>query len=413
MENGKPTFLFLKYGMGIGGIEIYIERLARWLMDNQYKVVFLALKGTEIHPDFIDVFNGPLAEIREVDIHSLNWVKKLKGLFDEEELIIAYAFDLYQYAMLEKLKIKLHLKRMNSFYWIPHFEEVFLEDKYPRPFRKAMGFYFGKIIKKLDSNRNIIYVNDSHLKAFEKRYRFHSSFGSDMLIQAWRCMPPAFDETEMKERSRRKPFNILTIGRFTFPHKAYLLGLIEAYGQLKEKYSDITLTIIGYGKDKDEVISKVAALSEKAQNDVSLTGEVAPSELRNYFRNASVHIGVAGCILDSAYHGVISVPVRHYTYKCEGYGYFTDINKIDQLVDSKPGIEIERYIEELIKMSTEDYVELCRKTQEVFKQDKAYGNFGKKEMGQRNVNSCKHLPKCFIFFVQSRYIAAGLWHRLK
>ena len=57
-------------------------------------------------------------------------------------------------------------------------------------------------------------------------------------------------------------------------------GLFE---ELKAKYPQIRLTIIGYGKDEETLLNKIKTLSKEAQDDIVLVGKVNPSDLHNYF----------------------------------------------------------------------------------------------------------------------------------
>lgn len=409
-RNRKPVFLFIKCNMGVGGIEVYLDRLVKWLKEGGYRIIFLKLYGTVICDDFKPDFLDGYVTVREIDIHRWGWHKGLSGLFHVDEEIIAYAFDLYQYAMLEKIKMHYHLCHMNTFYWIPHFEEVFPEKKIPRVLGKMAKRYIGRTIQTMDRNRNIIYVNESHMKAFEKRYGYKSIYGKEMLVKSLRSTPPAFDEEKARERSIRKPFCILSVGRFVFPHKAYLLGLIDSFCALKSETPDLKLIIIGYGRDEAAVRKKVSELPEEIRADIELAGEVAPSRLATYFAQASVHVGVAGAIMDSAYSGLISIPVRHYSYQCEGYGYFTDMAQRERLVSDMPGEPIEMFLRELIHMDADAYVDLCRQTQRCFENNEDYRDFGLREMSQRNVNSRQHLARGFIAAAQLRYVTAGIWH---
>ncbi|NBI70812.1 hypothetical protein D3Z50_07030 [Clostridiaceae bacterium] len=410
-RNRKPTFLFIKRNMEVGGIEVYMDRLVKWLKERGYRIIFLKLCGTVICDDFKADFLDGYVTVREIDIHCRRWHEGLEGIFHADEEIIAYAFDLYQYAMLEKIKVYYHLCHMNTFYWIPHFEEVFPEKKIPRILGKAAKGYIGRTIQTMDRNRNIIYVNESHMKAFERRYGYKSIYGKEMLVKSLRSVPPAFDEEKARGRSLRKPFCILSVGRFVFPHKAYLLGLIDSFCSLKSEEPDLKLIIIGYGRDEAIVRKKISEIPKAIRMDIELVGEVAPSGLEAYFDQASVHVGVAGAIMDSAYSGLVSIPVRHYCYQCEGYGYFVDMAQRERLVSDMPGKPIETFLKELIHMDADAYVDLCRQTQISYTNNEDYRDFGIREMNQRNVNSRQHLAKGFIAAAQLRYIIAGIWHR--
>ena len=211
---------------------------------------------------------------------------------------------------------------IDSFFWVPHFKEagVFVEERVCKPLKPLMRKYIGKIIYSMELNNNIIYVNKSHLDALTHKYGYKvENENTKLLTGSTREILPFDDELALK-RCARQDFNIITVGRFSFPHKAYLIGLIKSYGVLKEKYKQLKLTIIGYGPDEDKVIEEIEKLSVAAKNDVHYVGKVPYDDLRRYFEDANLNIGVAGTIADGAVTGLISIPVRHYSEVCEGYG---------------------------------------------------------------------------------------------
>ena len=114
----------------------------------------------------------------------------------------------------------------------------------------------------------------------------------------------------MIKKAKRECFNIVSISRFDFPHKGYLLGLIRAYGRLKEKYPQVALCIIGYGPGKPLVEKEIKRLNKKAQQDLSLLGEVDSADFPKVLKEMHLNISVAGSVGVGARNGVLSIPAR-------------------------------------------------------------------------------------------------------
>lgn len=368
MTDSKKTFMFIYGNMYVGGIELYLIRLIRKLKANGNRIIWLApadnLIDETLKPDLMD---GYIERI-DVRLYDLNQINRVSIVFGEKEEIVALALNLITFMQLEVLKKKYKTTRIDSFYWVSHFKGLFLEDLLIKPLQPVARKYMGKIIYTMEQNDNIIYGKKTHLEAFTRRYKYKVDNEEKKFFKSTKEIKPYNDRVTLK-RSTRSEFNIITVGRFDFPHKAYLLGLIRVYGELKVKYEHLKLTIIGYGKDENKVRDEIEKLSPIAKKDANLVGKVSYDNLRGYFENAHLNIGVAGTISDGALTGLISIPVRHYSETCEGYGYLPESKW--KILSIEPGIPIESFIEEVISMSQEKYLDLSRKAYDTYADDSA------------------------------------------
>ena len=139
--NNKRSFIFIKYGMEIGGIETFLFKFIKWLNKKNVRVIFIMLAGTKIADKFKKEFLNKNIEIYEVDIYSKDWNKKLKISGEKNETFLAYAFNLYQFALLQKIILENNLVA-DIFFWVPHFAEyLFLEKEFFFPFKFIMKKY--------------------------------------------------------------------------------------------------------------------------------------------------------------------------------------------------------------------------------------------------------------------------------
>lgn len=106
-------------------------------------------------------------------------------------------------------------------------------------------------------------------------------------------------------------FNILSIARAEFPFKGYLLGLVNLFVKLKQKYPWITLTIVSFGRDIKQLEDIIESVSEYT-NDIALIGKTDFDMLEVYYQKADIYIGMGTTILDAALRGILSLPVVAY-----------------------------------------------------------------------------------------------------
>ena len=223
------------------------------------------------------------------------------------------------------------------------------------------------LLKKWEDSGALAFFSYGQIKPLEDAYNFQISNKRDKILPYAEEMPD-LDEKKLIKRAKRDPFKIITVGRFDFPHKGYMLGLIEIFGKLKKIYPTIKLDIIGFGPDEDKVKNKIAELDDLVQKDIRLLGEVAPKDLTNYFDEASLNIGVANSIFAGVKSGVLSLPARNYCYEgCEVYGFLPE-NK-EMTTSTSPGKSAEEFIRRVIDMPADEYISICQQTYEAYKKD--------------------------------------------
>lgn len=408
MEVKNKTLLFIYKNMNIGGIETYLIRLIRQLKRTGNRILWLVPADRYIDDGFKNDLLDGYVEIIEINIKRLNWIKHSNIKFSTDEEVIALAFDPVDYLRLETIKKKYKEIRIDSFFWVPHFcgKDYFIEEQAIRPLQSIVRKGIGKIIKDMEKNGNIFYVNKSHLEAFASRYKYKVENEKDKLIKWSTAEILPYDDQLALIRSYRDEFNIITVGRFEFPHKAYTLGLIKAYGELKEKYSQLKLTIIGFGIEENKVVEQINRLSPDAQEDVNFVGKVPYDDLRRYFENAHLNIGVASTIVDGSVTGLISIPVRHYSETCEGYGYLPDVK--EKITSNEPGIPIEFFIEEVITMNQQKYQDYSKKAYDTYANGSPNDistvlSWKNKEPGQTISNQAINAVRIYVGLIKMRH----------
>lgn len=352
-----------------GGIERITYYLIKFMSENSVRVIWLKNKKSVIGDAFKTILNHKNVETVNVSENHLFWFKHDKVSISKEENVVIVSYTVFD--MLRALTLKKELKGNNvtCFYTVPDTTgNFFFIERY---FKGWLNKYVYLHIKETLSNWNkvglIFFCARLQITSFENNYHLVVDNPDEKLIKAM-YPPEPLNEDDLIERSKRRGnFNIITVGRFDFPHKGYMLGLLKAFARLKPKYPKMTLTIIGKGKDEQKLIEEINQLDEQCRKDIFLHGEVAHSQLPDYYRDKHLSIAVAGSTGDAAKNGVISLVARnHYSEECEVYGYIPE--KRSLAVSSEKGYLVDPFIEEVINWTDEEYIR---------KSKQAYNSYGK------------------------------------
>jgi glycosyltransferase involved in cell wall biosynthesis len=299
MKTINTTFLFIKRGMLMGGIEINMMRFISWLINNNYRVVFLALKGSTIDNSFKNIFDSGKIDIYELDIDQI-FCDFSAIKFCEGENVLAYSFDFYHYIILDKMKSYFKKANINSFFWLAHYQGYYPEEYFPRCIQKLLKPLAKRFIYGLEKNNNIIYLHDNHLLPFTKHYGYKVC-NNGLKKVFYDVASPLFDLSLMKDKYYSKTFEIITIGRIIFPHKGYMVGLVKAFARLKHKYDNLLLTIIGDGRDKARLLELINSFDSNVRSSIRLLGTKSFDEIRECCKTARLNISLAGGVEAGGY----------------------------------------------------------------------------------------------------------------
>ena len=359
----KECFLFVRNSLNyVGGIETYIYKSIKQLKRGGNGVGWISNDFTNINQAFEDIKLDPSLHL----IERCNAKKQIESVILNERYnkLVIITFCPRDFCYAEGLKKKLKHYPIYTFMFVPHFQgDVLYLEEGVRFGKKYFRKQLGTIYQKMEVNKNLRYFAPRHLEEFVCRY------GCKMTEYKTVQVPEIIDQVDFDtERVRKvynqRPFNILCVSRMEFPHKGYVLGIIDDFKQLCKKYDFLKLTLVGDGRDKERLVRKIDSLDEDIKKKIQLVGAVAPDKLCDYYDQANVLISVAGCFTLGARRGVLSLPARHYTESCEVYGYLPD-SKSDTLSDVK-GMPVIPFIEDIIDMPYEDYIEHCRACYDTF-----------------------------------------------
>lgn len=355
----KKTLIVNYFGLRSGGIEKFICRLIRYSLKQGHRVIWFTSQWHFESAEQRDVADNP--NVEKVFFRSGReklFCKAPKLNLNPNEDVIMISFIPEDYIWAEQFREKYqcksfyhHLILMNFFGWLTYPEDEFKTKRIIEKRRK----FSNKIAHQLDENNNIRAFDEKQLGAYKERYNLNVEVSSKNLLKAF-PVEDAFTESELwgKAKNRNDEFVIATCARFQFPHKGYMLGLLDVFKELKVKYPKIKLVIIGDG-EREKFDERFNTLPEEVKKDITLTGALPFTELNETYKKCHMCIGLAGAISTAASLGLPSLVTRHDTLECETYGFYQDV---DSVLKSDPGIDIMPFIEEVIECSDEEYVNL-------------------------------------------------------
>ncbi|MFW6141316.1 MAG: glycosyltransferase family 4 protein [Candidatus Saliniplasma sp.] len=195
-----------------------------------------------------------------------------------------------------------------------------------------------KLILK-NSAMNIIRSEDMIKKAFELEP------GSEIEILPSKGIDTDKFEPKSSPSSSSDKVKVLYVGRL---HELKGLNyLIKAFSDVKGKYSDVELLIIGSGDLKDEL--KELVHKERLDEHVRFIGEVEHSELIDYYQNSDIFVlpsvseGLSNVILEAMACGLPVIAT--------GVGGNTELVKHEKgglIVDAKDIPGLQRSLEKLL-----------------------------------------------------------------
>lgn len=372
------TFLFLYEHLKLGGIETNIIEMIKAYHQQGRRIIWLRYGGrNEIFAPWIEVLQECEVEIVEVNISSECWFGHDEIKFISSENVHAVAFSPVDFARLECLANEYPATVFHLHYIVPHFEmqRYYLEDLYCGIRKAKVRRKLSKLYLRWYENGSLSFFGKKHEKEMNQRYAIPCLDDNDNLLKKVALIPD-FDEEHAAKMAacRNDKFTIVTCGRFDFPHKGYMFGLIDAVAVLKPAYPQLQLRIVGYGDELNEKKIRSYARDRLGEDsDTCFMGAVSPEKMVDVFHHAHINISVAGGTLDGCKAGVVSLSARHYSYSCEVYGWMSKNNS--SVLRDDPGESVVSYIENLIRMDSSEYVEKCRMSYEAIRTQEIDANW--------------------------------------
>lgn len=342
--------------MGIGGIEDYQVRLMRYCIDRGYRIVWLTTEAHEKESAYKGITSSSAVEKYYVKRTPFGPIYPSIE-FDMDEDVVALTTDLLRYCISQPTMKGWKCRSLCHVLAIPHYKGgAILPETILRAgrMRERWRGRLANAAMRIDRAGALVGFDNSHLIAFEREYGLSVGDRESKTLKAiFPLEIPSKEAIEMRAFSRKESFDIITCARFDFPHKGYILGLIDAFGGIYKRHPEVRLVIVGYGQGEQQVRDAVSRLPEAVRMRIELTGSLSPEQLRKKMLVCHLNVGVANSLWRGAECALPSICMRHYTLDCEGYGF---IDEVEGAISDAPGSDMTPLIESIIEMDDDAYI---------------------------------------------------------
>lgn len=417
-DSKDRIYIYIYENLCMGGIQNHIFKMCKYLNSEGCPICIVRNKKFPIekaYQNVIEQYELPVIDTQSMtgyEENLLNYASKL-----DVDSITFVTFTIPDYAYIKKVQRKFSQYRVDTYYYVPNFTGRFyyLEETFSGLVNKSVRKRMSDIFCKMDANDEIRYFAESHQEVVPRLY----GVNLDGRIMATRVPPvpskqDVFDELKRREIYKRKEFRLITSSRFDFPHKGFIIGLIKEYGKLKKKYPQLTYAIIGYyDAGLAEIHRTIETLDQEAKRDIHILDRMSPEDLAAQYADANMNISVAGCCSLGARVGVPSPPTRHFTYDCEVYGFYHTHKHMN--TNSEPGLPVTPFIEKVLNMSEDEYVELCRSEFEAYHEVWSTSSIFDHNNTQENVLSEADIKYIFRVckWIDRIHPIKSYWHAIK
>jgi len=360
---------FNTFGFKLGGVESYYIRMYEWAKSKQFKLFFYMSEEGEIQKEWLHDFERLGISIIYFEkmgkkVRSKNDVEHFFDDIEEGSLCITDSFETFMSA--NEIFRKQGTKVSILFYVLhPHATQLCK--------KRILNYLLAERILQKIEQKHLVFM-DEETKDYASKYYENVDFNKTKIIRLGMTVP-SFNLKERKAAYHRKLFTILTIARFDFPFKGYINGLIDTYLDLKRKFSNIELIIIGDGEGRIEIEKKIANISDNnIASGIHMLGYIPYDEIGKYMRLTNVFVGMGTTILDSAKYGVPGIVATSYQNEDYTAGFFhSDYTCIGKLMDEDGAKKYHfgELIEKIYHISEDDYLNICENTYNLLK--KHYG----------------------------------------
>lgn len=382
--------LALFHDLVIGGIATYYLRLFRWASAQELKPHLLLSKGCKIEDSILKSMVELDVNIVYIDLHLGKFTKKSQWIPTEKNYFLTSEFQCFCY--LSYFLTKQDFSSFLALYVLhPESTRVAESTTINYPFSK---WYLSNGIQStifMDRECADSYRSFYKLKPTQSNKSSYIPIGIDFIRNE------ASGERYIGH-NKGKNFHILTISRLDFPFKGYILGLLSDLQQLYKELPSITLTIIGDGPNRINVLQQIQKLDPKLQQHITLIENVPYENLDEYYRQCDLYIGMGTTVLDAAKYKKPSIVATAFQCENKCVGLITDncLNVGGNLAYCDYPSTFYSQISRVCKLNQNEYSALCNETYEIIKKNYDLNETIGKSLITRLESLDLHKPSIFV-----------------
>jgi len=347
----KETIVILCKEMNMGGTETLIMRLLKWYKNNGFRTIILTLE--EIISESI------LEDLNEVKLecYVLNSTNKEfesfefgKLQFQSTENPLLLTFFLPEFFKCFELLTKSKYKCNFRF-------TIYIVHPYSTFISNSIRF-LGKTLMHIFLTKNmLVFMDEICLEATVDFYKLYKSKYNFYIYR----LPIFIKGSDLKcKMLKNEMFNILSISRFEFPFKGYVIGLINTFVELFKTNNNLSLTIIGYGIGKIEVDKALHEIPLDIRSNIFILDQVPYSLIDNYIEKCDIYVGMGTTLLDAANHNKIGIIAVSYQMDANSNGFFHNNFSVlgDLFDDTIIYPHFKEMISDIVNLNNEEFSKL-------------------------------------------------------
>jgi hypothetical protein len=295
----------------MGGTETLILRLLAWYKQRNYRVILLTEE--KITNEAI------LEDVKKVQFEHYTYDRS-KGYFKKNNQLLSFARNEIPLIITQFFPefFRCHLLLSPSKYQCRFRHVIYIVHPYSTYLCSKKLSKIGRGMLDIFLRKgNLVFMDEMCVGACVKFYNLNSLHYDFKILRL-----PIFTNKTNRIISNRTGLRILAVSRFEFPFKGYILGLVEAFARLQPQNPRFTLTIIGYGRDKDQVEKLIRTLPHGVTSSISLLDQLPSDQVNEHIRCCDVYVGMGTTVLDAANLGKIAIVAVGYQNANLALGYF-------------------------------------------------------------------------------------------
>lgn len=402
MEYNKPTIIIYRHDT-LGGTGTLSYRLGKWFIENNYEVIYLC-----------EVFNdmNNVNDMLNVGVKVRKWkykdiISNLNSEFGKKEYIVL-SYSMYEFLRIEMLRKKIRI--VKNLIYIVGSNELIKGSNSNIIIKTVAKKFYKNIIEELLQNNQMIFMQ-KYSFILAKEYYGLEVIDDESLIFLLPMQTKEYNQDIVFRKKSKDKFEILTIARADFPFKGYIIGLIDEFSQLCTEYNNLYLTIIAYGDDEEQIKNKIQSLPKERAERINLVGLTPYNELKTYFQEAKLYVGMGTTVLDAVNHSTPAVIVLPHTYECKTSGYFHMQPESLRAYENKL-LSFYSIVKKVIEMNDYDYEQLCKLENTVLNEKYNINDFGE-FITVSNNKEPKILKSFYLYFNSCFYALRKFFNKLK
>jgi hypothetical protein len=299
----------------MGGGETLILRLMRWYITHEYRAILLTLDKTidnAILKDFNDINSEYYVYDRKKSYFYTSIGKKLS--FTPIESVTALTFSVDDFSIFYKYLsyTKYNCQFKHRIYCINLASCSFFS-------LLRQPIIMKQFICSLIKHKMLVFMDEYSCEVCIDLYGLRDTNLNFEILRL-----PIEINNDTISKPKHDKVSILSVARFDFPFKGYILGLIDTFKTIALSTDKIALTIIGYGKGEDSVNQKLIALPKEIRNRIKILNKIPYSEIATYIDQCDLFVGMGTTALDAANRNKICIVPVPYQKSDLSTGFFHD-----------------------------------------------------------------------------------------